>query len=576
MKFPLLRTVAALFLSVAFPIGTVAQVTFTQIAISGDDAVDEEGNATGEIFDWFNDIVLNATGDYAFRAGLTWSAGVDKDSDSGAWANLDGDLKLVALEGGDAPGTEDPLLPSIFAQYKDIIGSGGSLALGDSGVLGFRSRLFVGGGSAATDYTNFGVWVAEAGAGAFDVALVAREGDDAPDSAALSTGATFDLAGTFPLVCDGDGSVAFYSGLYVGRASSNATSKDRFGIWLWDSGTAELSQVGRSAAFDDPVIETAEGTAEKHFGAFTQPVINTAGSVGFMARLRVEPKYDSLGNPIEDRVTSKNASGVWLGPQGALGLLARAGESSGGGTFLRIFNASANAGGTCAFRAQLTGGATGSPRTADTGIWSTDGATLTQIAIEGGAAAGTVGGTFGQFRFDPLIGNSGDISFLARLTVSGTIDRDSDEGIWLNDPIGGLSLVARENDVASISPGTPITPPSGSADVRFGRLHQPSLNQNGQVAFLAVLKSAPVGLTSAENRAIFAQRSTDNALLLVIRLGDPLAGKTVKGLAFVTGSGGGDGRARGWVYNSSLGSGKLAFTARFTDGTSGAFIATVP
>jgi hypothetical protein len=88
------------------------------------------------------------------------------------------------------------------------------------------------------------------------------------------------------------------------------------------------------------------------------------------------------------------------------------------------------------------------------------------------------------------------------------------------------------------------------------------------------MKRAPLGLTAFENQGIWAQ-TTANTLVLVARRGGTIGGKTIAGLRMVSGSGGGDGRPRGWVYNSTLSKGQLAFIAKFTDGTEGAYIATV-
>lgn len=596
---------AAVAVALLAPYESRAQITFTQVAISGDDAVDDAGNPTGEDFDWFADVVLNSWGGYAFRAGRAWSANVNRDNDSGLWSNTwDDTMRQVALEGEPAADTENPPGSGIWAYFRELIGSGYHPSISDSGTVVFRSRLFIGDGadrnpptpySEATTYTDFGAWAADLDpapppGATLDLIKVVREKDDALDENSSTTGSTFDLRTLNPVVSDGDGSVAFMTSLYVLRADSNATGRDRNGIWWWDR--VDLWQVARTAAWDDLVIETAPGTASKHFGRALQAGMNSTNDVAFAASLRNEPRLDDLGNPISDQVTGKNRDGIWYGQQGGLELLVRGGDDSWLGVpFLRLYSPAVNGAGDVAFRARLLGGMTGASRDADTGIWTMEnavgGRVLASLAREGDPAPGT-GASFGEFRYDPVCSDSGDVVFLTSLVLGvAGVDRDNDTGIWVGDSAANLALLAREEDVAYIDPSvpTPIPPPTGSADVRFARFERPAVNRNGQVAFMAWLKSAPTGLTRQENRAIFAeqhhQATNTDTLLMVIRLGDTtlVPGKTVTGLSFVGNSGDGDGKPRGWTYDASVfpsGAGQLAFVASFDDDTSGVFIAEIP
>lgn len=120
-------------------------------------------------YDYFATLDANASGEVAFIAGLT---NVTLNDDLGVWRSSNGNLGLLAREGGTAPG----LGGATFAQ----LGSG--VGIGDDGTVAFCAIL---GGIGVTSDNEESIWKGTPGA----IELVAREGGAAPE---LSAGVVFD------------------------------------------------------------------------------------------------------------------------------------------------------------------------------------------------------------------------------------------------------------------------------------------------------------------------------------------------------------------------------------------------
>lgn len=557
-------------------------VSFTRIVASDTLAPDEVGAPTTDKFAFFSDVTINESGYVAVRGGLKWDLDTGVDNDSGLWTNCDGGtLKLLALEGDTAPGTA--------AFFKEVNGSGYHPVLTNSGHVMFRCRLFVGNGSQATSYTNQGIWKGNPTSG---LSLVARKQDaDIDPGTNTASGATIDLTNRLPVMGDTGNYTAFFSSLYVARADSNATTADRNGIWA-SSPPAALVEIARSAAYDDPDIQDAPDTGGKHFATLSAPVVSPDDTMAFMGNLRTEPS-----TILVERVTSANCSGIWMAqgwPANPFEAVLRANDTlCSEGLYNKFFAPSINSNNDLAFRASLMRNGP-IDLTNDTGIWLLpSGGSPALIAREGFPAykptpavpgSRTQVGAFAGFTSrDPLVGRNSvgtaKVAFVGFLQRINGINFDSDTGIWAGTTGADLVAIALENGMAyeedTNNPGVdvPITAPPGSV-IRFQSFDNPSVNDNGQIAFIAQLKSSPTGLTSSNKTAIFAQTTT-GTLVKVIRTSDTLMGKTVKSLSFVSGSGGSDGRPRGWVYNAGTGTGQLAFVAGFTDSSWGVFVASV-
>lgn len=207
------------------------------------------------------------------------------------------------------------------------------------------------------------------------------------------------------------------------------------------------------------------------------------------------------------------------------------------------------------------------------GLFAGTGGVLALLArrgnpVPGAGEADAVFGTFGTF----VSNDAGDTTFVATLTGN-DIDAQNNGSIWMQNEVG-LELIIRGGDHA---PGTP----DGAAFERFGPM---VLNSGGQLAFIAELfvprqleRDGPVvgnpdgGVNRSNDTGLWAT-DLDGNLRLIAREGSPLElgpedFRTIASLNFSGNTGNGDGGPSG--FNDS---GQLAFSASFTDGSSGVFV----
>ena len=497
-----------------------AAVVFETRALSGDAA---PGTAPGVNFSGFNSPVLNGAGQTAFVGSLT-GAGVDSANDSGIWSEGGGSgLALVAREGDAAPGTAAGVNFS-FVNPPVLNGAGQSA---------FRGFIA---GSGVDSTNDRGIWSEGGGAG---LALVAREGDAAPGTAA---GVNFSFVNS--PVLNGAGQTAFVGSITgLGVDSTNDS-----GIWSegGGSGLALVARTGRAAP------GTGDGV---NFSFVNPPVLNGAGQTAF------------FGSLTGSGVTAANDRGIWSEGGGAgLALVARTGRAApgtGDGVSFSGFNSPVLDGaGQTAFLGSLTG--SGVTTANDRGIWSEGGgAGLALVARAGDAAPGTADGVnFSGFN-SPVLNGAGQTAFLGALTGLG-VNSSNNSGIWSEGGGAGLALVAREGDAA---PGT-------AGGVNFSSFNSPVLNGAGQTAFRGFLTGT--GVDSTNDTGLWAS-DLDGDLRLIVRTGDlfdvnddPFLEtlRTVSLVSFSSNSGGEDGRPSG--FNDA---GQLAFRLRFTDGSEGIFVA---
>jgi hypothetical protein len=196
------------------------------------------------------------------------------------------------------------------------------------------------------------------------------------------------------------------------------------------------------------------------------------------------------------------------------------------------------------------------------GLWTSGaGGTLTNVARSG--TSGTGGPNLGpgveflgNFFFDTRVNDAGAVAFWAVLTGS-----TDNEGVFTTAG-GAMHAVAREGDAA---PGT-------SAGVAFGGFinQSVSLNNAGDVAFLAALKGAGIGTTNRDG----IWSTAGGQLVKVVREGDsfdvdpgPATDlRVISDIEF----------GNTFVPTRLTEDGRLAFELTFTDGTSGVFTAVVP
>ncbi|HWL94452.1 MAG TPA: choice-of-anchor tandem repeat NxxGxxAF-containing protein [Phycisphaerae bacterium] len=162
--------------------------------------------------DLFTPVDVDAEGRSAFVAEIA-GAGVDVTNDTGIWAGTVDELALVAHEGDAAPNTDAGVN---FDEFDRILGGTPRI---NAGRVAFHATLI---GTDIDETNNEGIWSGEPGA----LALVARAGDEAPDTA----GATFVGADLEPAI-NGTGQIAF-NGLLTGAGVDFSNDG---GIWIQDA-----------------------------------------------------------------------------------------------------------------------------------------------------------------------------------------------------------------------------------------------------------------------------------------------------------------------------------------------------
>ncbi len=212
--------------------------------------------AGGATFSDFEGTLLNAGGDVSFRATLS-------DGGSGIWAGPAGAVQLAARDGSAAAGTTGQFANFIAGDFNDL------------GQVAFEAGLEegVGGVSSADDR---GVWGGAPG----DLALIAREGEIAPDTG----GRVFE---TFsgPLINDA-GDVLLRGFLDTGT-----------GLFLGDG-----TSLGKVVASGDTAPGTDLGLGDASFDGFTDYALNDFGEVAFTATL----------SGVLQGITGTNDGSLWL------------------------------------------------------------------------------------------------------------------------------------------------------------------------------------------------------------------------------------------------------------------------
>jgi hypothetical protein len=285
---------------------------------------------------------------------------------------------------------------------------------------------------------------------------------------------------------------------------------------------------------------------------FHQILLNNAGEVALQWSLT--PNGNDYGH-----------FGVWAGPIGDLNLIVHGKMQAPGGAeydrFHLIEDLIFGDGGHIAFYGDLES----STRIYD-GIWSTKAGTLELVAKPGIQQEGGLAGRFIQFQTflpGPAIDRSGNVAFHSEvqgaasilsdrsdslavevrvggaahgttgvyrslvgvlamssagdLLFSGVVE-DGDKlttGIWVDTGSGLSPLIDDHQSVPDMPSSEFATIGPGSGGVAF---HIPSINRNGEVAFVGRLKTDVGGVTADDNVGIWAE--SDGAFNLVARTGD--------------------------------------------------------
>ncbi|MGH0030852.1 MAG: DUF7453 family protein [Myxococcota bacterium] len=317
------------------------------------------------------------------------------------------------------------------------------------------------------------------------------------------------------------------------------------GLWRSQDGLIEQLVVGGT-----PVVGLP-GTSVAGLGF---PVMNAADEIAFAGSV-------DDGVSVDAAILVYRGSGPELEHRGGDPAPGIAGATFSSFPGLRI-----NGSGALAFGAMLA--IPSQPDTAS--VWSTASGMPELLALAGDPAPGTPPGvvfaTLLPLDLQVLALNDRDqVLLAARLQGPGVISAN-DDAIHLGTP-GDLNLVLREGDPApGTGAGVTLLPLASWASQ--GR----ALNASGELVLDAGLAGPGVG--AGNDLAIFAH--LEGRLFLVLREGDDLEvapgdTRTIQGLRLR--------RARGAVvdgiptpFNDAR---QLAFTADFTDGSSGVFVATL-
>jgi hypothetical protein len=449
----------------------------------------------------FGPPVLNNTGQTAFSADLT-GTGVTSGNNTGIWSEGSGTLALVAREGSPAPAIDAGVNFGLFDPPR----------LNSAGQIAFRATLT---GSGVTSSNDTGIWSEGSGT----LALVAREGSPAPFTGEnfrqLPNSPAFNSAGqtafraltgtsnSESIWSEGSGALAMVArvgdaapGIANGgtfRSFSAGPSLNSAGGIVFSALTSNLSQwagIWTARTTLDLVVkddDPAPGLGAE-IGAVDGPVINSSGHIAFRSA--------GISNGI-------NVTAVWVDYGGGPNLVARD-EDAAPGTGA-VFNISPpilslNSAGQTAFSTSLAGA--GVTTSNDSGIWSEGSGALTLVAREGSPAPGTGAGVnFGNFKdlaspINPAFNSAGQTAFFATLTGTGVTSLNN-QGIWAEDPLHNLRLIAREGDLLEISPDLFRTVGSldfvGGSGNETGRASS-GFNDLGQVAFYAEFTDGSSGI----------------------------------------------------------------------------------
>lgn len=503
---------------------TLCAIAFAgaSVAVGGIDvrtaALSGQAAPSGGVFSNFQPPVINSGGEIAFEGNSTGGAGI--------WSEGGGQgLSLVALNGaqaeGEVPGN------TYFGLFTPLISDAGETAF-FAGVMGPSIPFFT---------FRQGVWRHTPGSG---VSRVVSSGAQAPD---LAAGVTFyESAGALPayidtLVMNRAGEVNL-----LARVESSTPVVNDTGIWS-EAGGGGLS------------LRILRGDAAPGVGGFSTlsyltepgPVMDDDGDIAFLATM------SGVG------VGPTNNLGIWRDENGGnRTLIARTGDAPPGlplgVTYVGFRSPKTSPSGRLVFESGLAGpGITDSNNVA---IWAEGGAGLQRIVQTGDPLPDDPSRNFGLVE-DPIINSQGKVVFTGGFSSFNSID------IWSKTLDGDIQAVAREDEQA----------PGLANFVRFQEFQAPVINALGQVAFAAEAGTSIVG--NDLKTGIWAE-TTSGQLTLIAAEGetldvsdDPLAEdlRTIDVLRFADTTIG-----QRTPFNDA---GQIAFSATFTDGTSGVFVSSL-
>jgi kumamolisin len=184
--------------------------------------------------------------------------------------------------------------------------------------------------------------------------------------------------------------------------------------------------------FDTTLIAASGGAAPgaSTFAEFGSPIVNALDGVAFNSTLTVG---SGMIAATDDAIFADTTGGT-------LALVAQIGTSAPGtsANFLMLSDPVYNDSAAVAFRGTLKVVSGEATNTTAAGIWSNSGGTLSLIARQGSAAAGT-GSTFSTFTALGLTASAGPV-FYATLNNGGNVTSTNNAGIWEGNTAQTLAL----------------------------------------------------------------------------------------------------------------------------------------
>ncbi|MCA9751361.1 MAG: T9SS type A sorting domain-containing protein [Gemmatimonadetes bacterium] len=453
----------ALVVTVVSPSGAATE--FRKIVLQGDPAPGTEPGTVYAFTDGYLGVLprIAADGQVAFAAKLEGPA-VDESNDVAIWtAPAAGDASLVVRAGDPAPGLSDVTFASFSLDFELVSPEVGSAELG---VLASLT------GSGISTANDVSVWRAGPGS----LALLAREGDPAPDT---SPGVT--LAEPMFVSVSNLGDLAVQANL-IGAGVTTDTNE---GFWTNRDGALGLFLREGDAAPD-------LGGAIVYGGA--GQYIGTGYTFEFLAFGR-ESQYALQGNVTGPGVTTYSNEALFAESGGTLSLLAREGDPApgsgvgvtfgGNGVDAAFSPISHNGLGQSGFLARL-GGAVST----QTAMFTDHLGSLQEILRGFDPAPDTGGDAFAIFG-TPLVGESGRIAFSSSLVSDGGFFPPF--GIWWDQPGTAGELHAL------LLPGQSLS--SDHSVTVLGTSGLFALSAAGDLTFQATLDDASYGIRPALLRA---------------------------------------------------------------------------
>lgn len=439
----------------------------TNMAIGGG-AQPGGGTYTAGTSGIINSTHINDAGQWAFRLG----------GSTGLFANVTGTPGRTMLIGDMAPGTGG-------ATYTSS--ASGMPLFNGAGMSGYVANLAVGTGSPPVVISGAtanakGLWVGTPGASN----LVVRQ-NDAVLSLDAGGGVRVGSFNDLSVSMNASGAFAFSTALQGSVTTGSGAGGNSVMIATTRSGSLEVLARNGNAA---PDATGADSPGDLYRTLSTSAVaFNNAGKVAFTSSLRNAAGTQTFSSAL---FTDTGTGAVHMAGRATDALPAISNSNSGefaGVTWSSFSNPVMNGAGTLALTASLSN--TGA--TTNTGVLLTMDASgaFSKVARAGDVAILNGAPLGGDARFTSFssiaLNDGGQMAFSAILNGAGIFGGPggNNSAIFGFDPLAGIHVLARTNDVFEVAPGDFRVIASlggiGSSGGQDGRLK--SLNSNGQLAF---------------------------------------------------------------------------------------------